>query len=257
MSNNFGKNIFLRQAGLISSVKFKNDICRKRVLNIELSRLREVVVAQPSSDEQNDESEPLMPGNHNSTVNSLHLDGQEGRYLLAGCADGSIYIHDLANFCGEPEISSKLVGKIEPVAAPPTSVPSNRRNLMTPQNNRIQHKNGHSQSVETVQWYPGDNGIFVTSSADQRLLVWDSNTLSIAEEFQISRTIFCHQIAQPPSTLVAVASASNHVRLIDLKSGSHTHELRGHTGWNLFNIFIYKIVFCEHARSPCVNFVRI
>ena len=77
--------------------------------------------------------------------------------------------------------------------------------------------------------------MFITSGHDQRLLVWDSNTLTIAEEFPIRRTVYCHQMSKPPSTLVAVASGSNHLRLIDLKSGSSTHELRGHNGETSFS----------------------
>jgi hypothetical protein len=54
--------------------------------------------------------------------------------------------------------------------------------------------------------------------------------MQVAEEFSIHRPVFCHQMSQPPSSVVAVASASHHVRLIDLKSGLSTHELRGHAG---------------------------
>ena len=234
MSKNFAGRVLRQEAGLLAPLEFRNDVRWRRTHDLRLSRFRDVVAVDLRAEDGSDEEEEdRIPGNHSSTVTSLDLEGQEGRYLLAGCADGSIYIHDLANFRGEPRCSSKLIGHLEPILPPPpeqprTSIPSARRPEPAARSNR--NTNGHFQGVETVQWYPGDSGLFITSGLDQRLLVWDANSLRIAEEFPIRRTVFCHQMSQPPSTLVAVASASSHVRLIDLKSGSSTHELRGHNG---------------------------
>ena len=123
-------------------------------------------------------------------------------------------------------------------------------------------KDGHFQSVQTVQWFPEDSALFVTSGMDQRLLVWDANSLKIAEEFKINKLVFCHHLSRPPSTMVAVGSSSNHLRLIDLKSGSSTHELRGHSGtdsikWNKlgvrftnFKTLLTKLRQCNQTRSP-------
>jgi DNA excision repair protein ERCC-8 len=87
--------------------------------------------------------------------------------------------------------------------------------------------------------------------ADERLLVWDSNTLQIAEEFSIQKSIFCLRMSPPPSTVVAVASTSNHVRLVDLKSGSSTHELRGHAGMAFIKLFILYL-FVNRKNSVLV-----
>lgn len=37
----------------------------------------------------------------------------------------------------------------------------------------------HNFSVETVQWYPYDTGMFVSSSFDKTMKVWDTETLKV------------------------------------------------------------------------------
>jgi len=37
----------------------------------------------------------------------------------------------------------------------------------------------HKFSVETVQWYPHDTGMFVSSSFDKTMKVWDTETLKV------------------------------------------------------------------------------
>ena len=56
--------------------------------------------------------------------------------------------------------------------------------------------------------------------------VWDSNVLEPVEEFTMTKLSSAH-LRKSPSPLVAIAG-TNHVNLIDLKSGSTSHELRGH-----------------------------
>ena len=66
---------------------------------------------------------------------------------------------------------------------------------------------------------------------DGQLKVWDANTLTHpVENFILSKKIYCHHICPLNPSKVAVATDSNHIRLVDLRSGSSTHELRGHSG---------------------------
>lgn len=53
----------------------------------------------------------------------------------------------------------------------------------------------HKRSVETVQWYPHDTGMFVSSSMDGKVKVWDTNALIPAEEFVINQAIYSHHIS--------------------------------------------------------------
>ncbi len=39
----------------------------------------------------------------------------------------------------------------------------------------------HKFSVETVQWYPYDTGMFVSSSFDKTMKVWDTETLKVRD----------------------------------------------------------------------------
>ena len=235
MSLNISTRLFLHETGRLGTLKLKNDICWARVSKLELSRFRDIRV-RPENESDNEEGDEEQPRGHSSAVTALNVDSQEGRYLLAGCSDGSLYIHDLADFAGEPRCSSRLISHVKSIPAPQEPAPAARafstsRNR-TPARPQAEVKDGHFQSVQTVQWFPEDSALFVTSGMDQRLLVWDANTMKIAEEFKINKLVFCHHLSRPPSTMVAVASSSNHLRLIDLKSGSSTHELRGHSGTN-------------------------
>lgn len=45
------------------------------------------------------------------------------------------------------------------------------------------HPAVHRYSVETVQWYPHDTGMFTSSSFDKTLKIWDTNTLQVRENF--------------------------------------------------------------------------
>lgn len=48
------------------------------------------------------------------------------------------------------------------------------------------HPDVHKFSVETVQWYPHDTGMFTSSSFDKTLKIWDTNTLKVREFLQVT-----------------------------------------------------------------------
>ena len=135
---------------------------------------------------------------------TVDIDSQEWRYVLAGSADGSIYIHDLANFCGIPRHNSNLIATIKGDGAVRDAVTSYQlmsrdigsREMWIPLHNRrrgatsglhSEKSHGHSNSVTTVQWYPEDSGIFVTSGMDGTVKMWDANVLEKGpvEEFDL------------------------------------------------------------------------
>ena len=73
---------------------------------------------------------------------------------------------------------------------------------------------GNRASTSVVQWYPGDNGLFVSSGADGQLKVWDANVLSTpVESFTLGRRIYCHHISGINPSCVAVGTETNHVRI--------------------------------------------
>ena len=132
----------------------------------------------------------------------MDLDLEESRYLLSGALDGSLYVHD-------------------------TSVPGSDLALHIGRSN----KHCHTAYVASVSWGL-DTGLFLSSSRDGLLKVWDTNEGRPADQFPIGREqggITCHAPARGVlSHLVAVATQGNAVRLVDLRVGSTSHQLRGH-----------------------------
>ena len=57
-----------------------------------------------------------------------------------------------------------------------------------------------------------------------------TNLFQTADEYEFNGKIYCHQMSSIATKhcLIAVASSSATVKLIDLKSGSATHMLKGH-----------------------------
>ncbi|XP_053559718.1 DNA excision repair protein ERCC-8 [Bombina bombina] len=146
---------------------------------------------------------------HENGINSLDIEPVEGRYMLSGGADGIIVLYDLANFSKSPSYTCKALCKVGK-----------------------SHPDVHKFSVETVQWYPHDTGIFTSSSFDKTLKIWDTNTLQLAEVFHFEGTVYSHHMS-PLATkhnLIAVGTKNPKVQLCDLKSGSCSHILQGHRG---------------------------
>ncbi|XP_076772337.1 DNA excision repair protein ERCC-8 isoform X4 [Arvicanthis niloticus] len=72
--------------------------------------------------------------------------------------------------------------------------------------------------------------MFISSSFDKTLKVWDTNTLQAADVFNFEETVYSHHMS-PAATkhcLVAVGTRGPKVQLCDLKSGSCSHILQGH-----------------------------
>lgn len=144
----------------------------------------------------------------NSGVNSLDLETQTNRFLIAGSSESKIAIYDIYTESKETNGSTcRAVASLDKSS-----------------------DGAHQFSIETVQWYPRDNGMFVTSSMDKSVKVWDSNTLQVAEEFSFSFGINCHHMSAiaRKHCLVAVACDASKIFLCDLKSGSSSHVLKGH-----------------------------
>lgn len=73
--------------------------------------------------------------------------------------------------------------------------------------------------------------MFLTCSSDTYLKIWDSNKLKVADEFQFPGQVYKIALSSHARhhSLVAVGSSIHSVRLIDLRSGSASHKLQGHT----------------------------
>ena len=83
--------------------------------------------------------------------------------MLSGSADGSIAIHDLQDVSTETHVNGVSYAQTYKMVC---SVSSGNRNA-------------HRASIETVQWFPLDTGIFTSSGTDRTLKVWDANRLKV------------------------------------------------------------------------------
>lgn len=106
---------------------------------------------------------------------------------------------------------------------------------------------GHSSSITHVQWYPVDTGAFVSSSSDGCVLLWDTNRVQpvlCVRPFSTSATARRSSSGSTTSwttshlqtntrqhhSLIACGSWNDPtIRLVDVRSGSHSHGLSGHT----------------------------
>jgi DNA excision repair protein ERCC-8 len=146
---------------------------------------------------------------HASGVNALTIDKFEGRYMLSGGADSSIAIWDL-----EAQEATTEGGE--------TCTP-----LSTINKTAEEHKLGITQ----INFYPFDSLAFLTSSYDHTVKVYSSETLAPSASFNLDAVVY--NIAMSPIAshlLVACATQTPNVRLVDLRSGANTHSLAGHSG---------------------------
>lgn len=91
---------------------------------------------------------------------------------------------------------------------------------------------GHKYSVNSIKWFPKDTGIFVTGSSDKSVRVWDTNEMTTVETFKFPGHVYDAELTErsgKTSNLIAVAISDHQVKLCDMKSGSDTHTLRGHS----------------------------
>ncbi|KAI5358952.1 putative DNA excision repair protein Rad28/ERCC8/Ckn1/ATCSA-1 [Septoria linicola] len=146
---------------------------------------------------------------HVAGVSSIAIDRFEGRYLISGGADSSLAIWDLE---AAETASSGSVTHFPLTAAAKTSKTA-------------------SLSITHVSFYPFDSLALLTSGYDHSLKLFSSETLEVSASFDLGSTVYSHATSNVASHLL-VACASQHpaVRLVDLRSGSATHSLAGHSG---------------------------
>ncbi|RCH78529.1 DNA excision repair protein ERCC-8, partial [Rhizopus stolonifer] len=89
----------------------------------------------------------------------------------------------------------------------------------------------HQYAVTSATWYPFDTGMFITSSYDTTIKVWDTNTMKPEYEFNLESRVNSQSMSPIAShSLVASAASEPRIRLCDLNSGAFTHSLMGHSG---------------------------
>lgn len=129
-----------------------------------------------------------------------------GEYLLSGDSVGAVSIHQI----NQTEVNS--CNELEPTCYEP--------------------KSGHKFNINSIKWFPRDTGIFVSSSSDKSVQVWDTNEMTAVDKFKFKGHVYDAALSArggKTSHLIAAAISDHLVKLCDMKSGSDTHTLRGHT----------------------------
>ncbi|MCJ1329138.1 hypothetical protein MMC10_005816 [Thelotrema lepadinum] len=148
---------------------------------------------------------------HRAGVNALTIDRFEGRFLLSGGADSTIHLWDLT----APSLTSAS-----------TSQTTLRPVITAPRN-----ASAHTHGITTLSFYAFDSGAFLSSSYDHTLKIGSTHTLEPTASFSLGSVVHSHAMSPIAShVLVACATQSSVVRLVDLKSGGMTQGLLGHHG---------------------------
>ncbi|KAK9415380.1 hypothetical protein SUNI508_10570 [Seiridium unicorne] len=144
---------------------------------------------------------------HQAGVNALAIERFDGRILVSGGSDASVKLWDL-EACGNPSRGYTY----KPVA----SVKRGEK--------------GHKFGITFMSFYPFDAAAFLSTSYDQTLKLWSTETASVSGSFALGSKVYTHAIS-PVADHLLVACGTQHpaVRLVDLRSGSSVQALAGHT----------------------------
>ena len=89
-------------------------------------------------------------------------------------------------------------------------------------------------SINHIEWYPYDTGIFITANSNGDISIWDTNELKIALNFALKGNATIATMSNMignTSTLIATGNLSNHLlRLCDIRTTTYAHCLIGHQG---------------------------
>lgn len=162
----------------------------------------------------------------NGSINCLSLENHEFKYLLSGSADLSIKLWESSEtsdeFLTNLDSGFDFSGE-EPISSLKSTAKNQGLRLL----GTIPRKTGHDFGVSYVQWWPVDTGMFISSSFDHTVKIWDTNEFSIIKEFNLNNRVYSFDIK---NNLIAIASDQPFIRLLDINSTSTAQTIKGHKG---------------------------
>lgn len=169
---------------------------------------------------------------------AMELDPVDDRYLLVGTANSNVLLFDLQML--DDSDSSNVAVAYDTSSQLPAVCCARARSMTSNSNASTSRVNGSSAlqyGISAIDWYPVDGGIFVSSSLDGHVKVWDSDAFHVVSEFALSSKVFCAKFSRIASahSLVAAVTEKGEVRLCDMAIESSIHSLLGHSDevWSL------------------------
>lgn len=151
---------------------------------------------------------PVFPINaHSASVNSLSLDKLNNRFLLSGSSDSSIKLWDLNSNSYNENNNDEILYK--PIHTLPM-------------------KSVHSFGVTKVKWWP-DNGMWLSSSYDFKLNLYDTNEMSVVHSFKLNSRIldfdFYPYLGNSSIVCCCLDGGVGGLKLVDLRTLSDSQNL--------------------------------
>ncbi|CAH0491543.1 unnamed protein product [Peronospora farinosa] len=151
---------------------------------------------------------------------SFRLDPMEQRYLLVGTSQSQVLVFDL-----------QTLDEADMVCNPTYNTTTTLDPLCV-----VKAKTDSSQSqtlqfgISMVDWYPIDGGLFITSSLDKHVKIWDATTFACVSTLPLRSKVFGAKFSAVSTThaLIAAVTATGEVRLVDMESNATAHTLLGH-----------------------------
>ena len=169
-------------------------------------------------------------------ITLIDLDPVEQRYLMAGSVDGTVCAFDvLSHYYTEEKAVDQYCSHTTTLQNRKASVHQHLFRLEGTQGRlppTREREEGHKGAVTGLQWYPVDSGLFVSSSKDCNVRLFDANELSMVCSVQLEFQINCVSMSTIAlaHSLVAVASRNPVIRLWDPRNDCISLSFAGHIG---------------------------
>jgi DNA excision repair protein ERCC-8 len=163
-------------------------------------------------------------------VTILDIDKISDNMLLSGGKDCSISIFNLE--CSNKTLethNNKFENPAHKIITPVSHIKGRKGGTA----------GGHEFAVTSVQWYPIDNGCFISGGHDGVVKIWATESTQMMKEVKCAQHVYCAKM--PPAKvggshcLIAVATNEGETQLIDIRAGCAIQRLGGHDGgvWSL------------------------